>query len=324
MARSAFVLTAIPVFFAGCVGTSGNIALLSSPADDQVLYNAARKLAYEQQRSGALERELRHRNGEVRELNTEVRTLRQRNSELTDALDLALAWRGELMLPASGGPPADAVARALRTELRLERERRSAAEEQLARLRAETSTSPYGEEPAPDPEDDRSPAEIADLRAAKEDIADLQLALEAQRLERERLADELRALQQSATETGARSTEARRNETQVLRSQLARLREEQEAAIDGFSRYLVETERRTAELEQQLQDARAEATALAQAPGGDASTVAVRAENAELRAQLEEEQQRTEALAEKLEVARRVTDLIFKMQAQEEAAPPAP
>jgi vacuolar-type H+-ATPase subunit I/STV1 len=323
MARSAFVLTALPVLLAGCAGAAGNMTLLS-PADDQVLYTAARKLAYEQQRSGALERELRHRNSEVRQLSVEVRTLRQRNTELTDALDLALAWRGELMLPASGGPAPDAVARALRNELRLERERRSSAEEQLARLRAETSTSPYGDEAAAKADDDRSPAEVADLRAAKEDIADLQLALEAQRLERERLADELRALQQRATEVGTDSEDSPRNETVVLRSQLARLREEQEAAIDGFSRYLVETERRTAELERQLQDARAQATALAQAPGGDATTVAVRTENAELRAQLEEEQQRTEALAEKLELARRVTDLIFKMQAQEKAAPAAP
>ncbi len=107
--------------------------------------------------------------------------------------------------------------------------------------------------------------------------------------------------------------------------------------MESFNRSLAASQQRTADLERQLAASQAAAAAAAAgaaanpAPGqpvpvaapSEGETASVRAENSALRARLDEEHRRTEELAAKLRVATRVTDLIFKMQAQQAQAQPA-
>jgi len=105
-----------------------------------------------------------------------------------------------------------------------------------------------------------------------------------------------------------------------MRHQIETLQREKDLLVDAFNRSLAESQRRSAELEQVLAVARS-------ASGSDDAGTAgagLRIENETLRQRLDEERRRTDELAAKLRAATRVADLIFKMQAQEEAAPRAP
>jgi hypothetical protein len=189
-----------------------------------------------------------------------------------------------------------AVVAALHAEVAQEQHRREAAETQLARLKEETSTSPL-------PQADGAPAALV---AAKQEVVDLRRDLDEERATRERLAEALRALQEHSANHDSHADGANAE----LRARLEKLEAEKQALVDSFNRSLAASQQRTAELEQQLQAAAGRGAAT-----GEVATV--QAENAALRTRLDEEHRRTEALAAKLQLATRVTDLIFKMQAQQ-------
>ena len=209
------------------------------------------------------------------------------------------------------GEPA-AVA-SLRAALVQEQGRRQAVETELERLKEETSTPALAEPGDP----------AAELAATRAEVGELRDALAAERVERERMADDLRILEQRAAHAPEVDTTQQAETTPEdaeLRSRLEALNAEKDAIVESFNRNLAASQQHTKELEEQLAASQA-ALAVAAEPGGtaapDSDAGSKGAENAALRARLDEEHRRTEELAAKLRVATRVTDLIFKMQAQQ-------
>lgn len=358
--QSAIIPCPLVFLLAGCtpppgvsaapVGASALVGAETYPGMNGRLYALGQVLAREQQRSAALQEQLDQRGQEIEQLRTEVQDMRGRETDLRTALERATAGSGDVAAPmlaaasialangsatgqdaaadAGAGEPArgagdderpNEAARAaeiasLRAALSHEQEQRQAAETQLVRLKEETSAPPYEHGREPD----------ADLTAAQQEITDLRVALADERTTRARLADDLRALQQRAAQDAARGQDAPL-ESAELRARLELLQAEQQAAVDSFNRSLGASQGRVADLEQQLAAARATVSAASWAAASDAASngdgASIRAENAALRTRLDEEHHRTEELAKKLKLAARVTDLIFKMQAQAQPAP---
>jgi predicted RNase H-like nuclease (RuvC/YqgF family) len=298
-------------------------------------YVPAQELAHEHELSAALQQLVEERTRDVQRLRAEVEQLRQQETDLRAALDRALA-AGKTGSAGSAGSETAAgnaaaeasaptqeeksrevaaaeqarqeseqqhaamVAR-LQDALAQEQQRREQVETELSRLKQETSSPPYGENHAGE----------AELRAAKQQVTELRTALEQERAARERLAEDFRALQQRAeAESAGGHADV---ENAQLRQQLKQLEDEKQSVAESFNRSLAESQQRAAELEEQLTKARATEQADA---GSDGKLADIRAENDALRARLDEEHRHTEELAGKLKVAMRVTDLIFKMQAQ--------
>jgi hypothetical protein len=210
-------------------------------------------------------------------------------------------------------PGEPVVVASLRAALVEEQGRRQAVEHELERLKEETSTPPYAEPGDP----------TAELAATRAEVGDLREALAAERVERERMADDLRLLEQRAAHVPPVEADPQAEtapEDAELRSRIEALNAEKDAIVESFNRNLAASQQHTNELEEQLAASQA-ALAVAAAPGGttapDRDAGSMDAENAALRARLDEEHRRTEELAAKLRVATRVTDLIFKMQAQQ-------
>ncbi|MFQ5667650.1 MAG: hypothetical protein ACE5I7_14655, partial [Candidatus Binatia bacterium] len=204
------------------------------------------------------------------------------------------------------------VLAAVRAQLVHEQQRRQAAESELARLKAETASSAYGD----------TGSAASELAAAKLEIADLRRALGTERAARARLAQELRVLQERERQAAARVQDATSSSSE-LQARLKSLQAEKDAVVASFKQSLAASQKRTAELEQELAGARAVAAAAAatasltpSAPE-DGELRSIRSENTALRARLDDEHRRTEALAAKLKIASRVTDLIFRMRAQQ-------
>lgn len=317
----------------------------AGPLEGGRSYAFGQLLAREQERNVALQQQLEERGQQIEQLQAEVQQLREQAAEWRttaerDAPHIAAAPAVDVQEPGSdegGGatngeapPPAaapaavqaeaehdapsqteaqgePAVIASLRTALTQEQQRREAVETQLQRLKEETSTPPLA-----DPGD---PA--VELATAKSEIVDLRDALAAERMQRERLADELRVLQEQAAHAPQTDDSPQNAE---LEARIDRLRAEKEAITENFNRNLAASQQRTAELERQL--AAAQAAAASGAASDDSNPTSVRADNQALRARLDEEHRRTEELAAKLRVATRVTDLIFKMQAQQALARP--
>jgi chromosome segregation ATPase len=216
------------------------------------------------------------------------------------------AATGSALAPADDNAANETMIASLRTELAEETERRHAAEVELKRLKEETSVPPY---PAA--------AAAGDLAAARDQIEELRRALAEEHAARERLAAELLALQQRP-EPEAPAADESTPEAVELRARVEALRAEKDAIVDSFNRTLAASQERVSDLERQLSEAGSAAVAGAAAGAtAEAESAAVRAENSALRARLDEEHRRTEELAAKLRVAMRVTDLIFKMRAQQ-------
>ncbi len=304
------------------------------------------QVSHERHENALLQEQLNQREQEVEELHGEVEGLRARETDLRSDLEQARAGQPNGSATAGtavaeAGPhtagddapafaaattgsrddrdPADTVGpgvlvTTLRAALSEEQQRRQAAETQLARLQAETSTLPY---------DNGGPL-AADFAAAKQEIVELRRVLDDERAARMRLADDLQALQLRSASASAAGENVPVDDAD-LRARADRLEAERQQAVDGFNRSLAASQQRIAELEAELATAGAAASP---AGGGESGATgeqemaSVRAENSALRARLDEEHQRTEELASKLKLATRVTDLIFKMQAQQ-AAPPA-
>lgn len=317
--------------------TSGDMDYHSAAMVSGRVYVFGQVLAREHERSAALQKQLEQRLQEVERLRGEVDQLRQHEGELQATLGEVLASRRTVAAVPARGPAAakgkspeppgkaDAAAAAaiaasagraqreaeaqsagaiagLRAALADEQQRRERVETELARLKEETSAPPY----------ERSGAIDADLAAAKQEVAQLRTALEDERAARERLARDFRALQERAV-TERTAAEAASRDTPQVRTRLQELEEEKQNITQSFNRSLAESQQRAAELERQLALTRSTS---GPSPG-DGDAASVRAENTALRSRLDEEHRRTEALGAKLRIAMRVTDLIFKMQAQQ-------
>jgi predicted RNase H-like nuclease (RuvC/YqgF family) len=307
------------------------------PGQSHVLDQA---VAREHELSAALQQLVEERTREVQRLRTEIKQLRQRETDLRAALDRALvaanaataaasahtgisaghttteapADSGEAQRPAALAAAAAEQARRdleqqhaamlarLQTALAQEQQRRGEVETELSRLKQETSSPPYS----------GGHASEAELTSAKQEVAELRTALDQERAARERLAHDFRALQQRADAESA-GTQNSSAENADLRLRLKQLDEEKQNITQSFNRSLAESQQRAAELERQLAQAQTAGNADATSDG-DLTTI--RAENSALRTRLEDEHRRTEELAAKLRIAARVTDLIFKMQAQ--------
>ncbi len=306
------------------------------------VYVLGQVLAREHERSAELRQQLERSNEEIERLRGEVEQLRRHEGDLRAALEKAVAAANadstagpaavsaadNSAAPKTGDGDANgreaalaaaaeaqqrqleqqhaAMVAELRTALKQEQTRRQKVETELARLKTETSPPPYASNPASD----------ADLAAANEQVVQLRAALDEERAARARLAQDFRTLQRRATaeNDGVQNASAENTE---LRSQLEHLQQEKQTIAQSFKQSLAESQARTAELEHELTLARS--TDHAQ-PGADGELANVQAENAALRSRLDEEHQRTEELGAKLKMALRVTDLIFKMQAQQTTA----
>lgn len=303
-------------------------------------YVLGQAVAREHDRNNTLQQQIQQQAHEMQDLHAQLDQLRQREGELRAALDRALAGSGpspslagsgvekgkdaqalasDRAEPAMRQPAAAATAEdrrqaqaeqehqatveRLQTALTQEQQRRQEVETQLARLKEETSTPPYAQNNAAD----------AELSAAKQQVAELRAALDEERSARERLAQDFRALQRrtASADAGADSMNA---ENADLRLRLQQLQEEKQNLTQSFNRSLAESQQRAADLERQLDQTHSGAPSNVETDGAAAG---VQAENTALRSRLDEEHRRTEELAAKLKVAMRVTDLIFKMQAQQ-------
>jgi uncharacterized coiled-coil protein SlyX len=304
-------------------------------------------LTHEQQRNASLQQELEERGRQIEQLQAEVQQLKERQgapqpASAQDTASIAGAApapppapatapteahaepQGQIEAealpaqPAAAAPAAvqeqgePAVVASLRSALSEEQERRQAVETELERLKEETSAPPLSDSSDP----------VAELASARSQITELSDALTDERIQRERMADELRVLQQRAAH--APPVEAP-PENAELQARLESLRAEKQAAVESFNRSLAASQQRAAELERQLAATQAAAAAADAATGvapDTSETASMRAENTALRARLDEEHRRTQDLAAKLRTATRVTDLIFKMQAQQAQAQP--
>lgn len=323
----------------------------TGPLESGRSYAFGQMLSREQQRNAALQEQLAERGRQIEQLQAQAQQLRQQAEEMRATLDQGATGGGGAAAAAqvarSTAPPEaeperqgpgraaapqaqsegeappqnaeqaePAVVASLRTALTQEQERRQAVETELERLKEETSTPALADTGDP----------TAELAAARSQLTELRDALAEEHVERERMADRLRELQQRAAH--APQPEATSDNAE-LQARVESLRAEKEAAMESFNRSLAASQQRTAELERQLatsQVVAASAVAAAAATGAPAEgeTAAIQAENAALRARLDEEHRRTANLAAKLRVATRVTDLIFKMQAQQAQAQPPP
>jgi hypothetical protein len=168
-------------------------------------------------------------------------------------------------------------------------------ESELARLKEETSVPAFGERRVRE----------SDYLALKQELVELRRSAEEDRRERERLAAQIRALQGGEGNAVA----AEDGDSPEQRAQIESLQKEKEQIIDGLRKNLDASQQRAAELEAAL--------ASAKAGGTDNS---LREENGNLRSRLEEQRRHTEDLEAKLRVAARVSELIFRMQAQQPTA----
>ena len=292
-------------------------------------------LAHERELSAALQQLVEERTRDVQRLRIEIKQVRQRQTELQAALDRAMATAnaGSAAAAPSGISAGNTAAQAaadsgearraaaaaeqtrrdleqqhavatarLQSALAQEQQRREQVETELSRLKQETSSPPYG----------AGHASQAELTSAKREVTELRTALDQERAARERLAQDFRALQQRANAESAGNQSAGAEKTE-LRLQLKQLEEEKQKITESFNRSLAESQQRAAELEGQLAQAHTGDNANTTSDG---TLTSMRAENSALRARLDDEHRRTEELAAKLKTAARVTDLIFKMQAQ--------
>ncbi|MBI3782520.1 MAG: hypothetical protein HY270_03865 [Deltaproteobacteria bacterium] len=184
----------------------------------------------------------------------------------------------------------------LRAQLTQERERRQLLETELTKLKEETSVPAFGERRVRE----------SDYLALKQELVELRRAADEDRQERDRIAAQLRALQAGQPIAVAGDAPV---ENPVQRTQIENLQREKDQIIEGLRQNLAASQQRSGELE----------TSLANAKSGAADPT-LRDENQTLRTKLDEARRRTENLEAKLRIAARVSDLIFRMQGQQQPA----
>jgi len=177
----------------------------------------------------------------------------------------------------------------------------------MTRVLEETSAGPY------DRADNASEARLRqELNAAHAEIADLRTTIKTERRQRSDLERRFAALEARAG-SGSEGTTGG--------EELAALKERQRRVLASIRQDLEASREREIELRATLERTQgSEGTVLATEVTG------LRAENAALQRRLDEEHKRNQALAQKVKLAGRVTDLIFKMQSSGavQAAPALP
>jgi uncharacterized protein involved in exopolysaccharide biosynthesis len=246
----------------------------------------------------ALHARLARSEQEIEDLEREVNRLRSRQAEREQAL--GDAGRPTPARAAARGTDDSEGAR-LRAALAEEQARRQAAETRLARLQEETTSPPI-------------PGAPPDVAALQREVLALRQQLADERAAREDLARQLAATEPQPPEPRPQTTAAEEVMADELRARVRALEDERAAIVEGFDRNLAASNQRIAEL-----DAR-----LATADRAAANAASLQQENAELRARLDAEHQHTEELAAKLHLAERITDLIFKIRAQQSVRPALP
>lgn len=223
------------------------------------------------------------------ELRRELTQVRQESETLRADLAEARA-AAAAAAEASGRVGASPQLASMQVELEGERRRRIDAEDQLAKMREETSGSPF------------ETANETSLKEARAQIDELSRQLSGERRAREdaerRFAELQVEMNRQATLGGGSGDR-----------ELSELQDEQRRLMASIQQDLEASRRR----EQDLRDT------LAQVQGGGSEHLTDRmknleAENQALQSSLDAEHERNVELAAKLEVATRVADLIFKMR----------
>ncbi len=197
---------------------------------------------------------------------------------------------------------ADAQRRIARLErmLAAEVQRRREVEAEMNRLLQETSAGPY--EQASNVVEQHLREQ---LDRARKEIASLRSTLAGERRSRDEVERRFAALQsqlQSAAAGDAPAPAARREEIEALK-------ERQRRVLASIQQDLTASKQREAELRQTLESSQGAAgVSLAD------SVSSLRTENSALQLRLDEEHRRNTELNAKLQLAQRVTDLIFRMQ----------
>ena len=260
-----------------------------------------------------LRQQLAERDREIVRLRNQVQEAQARENDMRASLeeasrriggDAAGSSRGGVTGSGGGGASGasderpDVVLAALRAALSQEQERRELVENQLNRLKEETSASYIGP---------RVPE--ADYLAVKQELVLLRQSLADERAAHDHPSAGASASAVAAADPAAQAAIA---ESADLRVRLKHLQEERDTIVASLNNNLMASQQRVTQLEQELTVSRA-ATTHAEAA---AAATGLSAENATLRAQLDEERRRAQDLTAKLKLAARVNDLIFKIQAQ--------
>lgn len=325
------------MFLGGCASAAQPIAPAAPPPPDV-----------------ALQAELAEKNEEVDSLRAEIDRLRQRETDLTTELKQAL--RSTPGKTISDRPAADAEAvseatiRELQDALNRERAHRQQLEEQLARLKRETSSPPIPLAAAPAPAspttaDAEPPSPIAAIPAPPRPIVEIIVPPELKAAPpptdepAKATAGEPKpppALASAPPEAplepeaplapeppppGREAPPPSKVETQEIAALRARAVDQEtrhQEAMSSLARVLDADRRRQEDLEAELVALRSGA------PGTEGAVAADSTELNHLRTRLEEERRRNAELTAKLKLASRVTDLVFRMQNQDQQAPAYP
>ncbi|MGE0520040.1 MAG: hypothetical protein AB7P78_13695 [Candidatus Binatia bacterium] len=217
--------------------------------------------------------------------------------------------RSDAAVPAApyGGSTADLHVQrqiaGLEERLSAERRQREMVEAALARLLEETSAGPYEKSEAVERHLRRQ------LAGAREELAALQATLANQRRDRAALEERFNALRAEVERTAAAQDDG----------EVAALAERQRRALASLEQELDASRRRERELRATVESSQGNGATLAE------EVISLRARTATLQRELDEQHQQNRQLSAKLQVASRVTELIFKMRANGvEGAPPAP
>lgn len=250
-------------------------------------------LAEEQMRSAELERRLDESTRQVEQLRRELEATRRQAAGKGKAESPELWGHTPAALPPGVEEVAEpespqAIIASLREALAREGQRREALEKELARLKVETSSPVFGDSRIPE----------ADFLAVKQELVELRRTLDQERRTREQIAEQLTALQREK----ARPVMATGGASPEMRARLRKLEEDKRKILESLDRSVATSQRRAAELERRLRVLRTGA------PGRGDTAVSIQAENAALRASLEEERKRTELLAAKLKAASQLSD----------------
>lgn len=263
---------------------------------DSDLEEEADELVEEQKRSAELEQRLDESTRQVEQLRRELEATRRELGQPGRNKPSAPELWGHTPATLPGGMQAEdengaeapqTIIASLREALAREQQRRESIEKELARLKIETSAPVFGDTRVPE----------ADFLAVKQELVELRRTLDQERRTREQIAEQLRALQArpAAISGGSDSAE--------MRIRLRKLEDDKRKILESLDRSVATSQRRASELERRLHNLRA--------TGGRGDAVAaIQAENAALRASLDEERKRTELLAAKLKAAAKITDLM--------------
>jgi hypothetical protein len=168
----------------------------------------------------------------------------------------------------------------------------------MARLLQETSSGPY----------DRQSGAVVEkhlrdeLAGARREIADLRTSLITERRERQEIEKRFTALQVQVQKVAAAGQGGNSEELEALKQRQIRV-------LASIQQDLHGSQQREGELRAQLE--------LAQGPNAVSladEVAGLRSENSALQMRLDQEHRQNRDLSSKLQLATRVTDLIFKMQ----------